>query len=131
MVEPIPDAESIDLSTTILLTLFLIFSFALGFCFFNVVIRVASSTPSLKPSICSLVEPVVILTLSSVKSSVVPSLFIKVYLSGLNGKNVSFVPAETCSESWPALIRTLWVFLILIVPSVKLTLEILEFGNIV
>ena len=99
MVEPIPDAESIDLSTTILLTLFLIFSFALGFCFFRVVMRVASSIPSLKPSICNLVEPEVILTLSYVKSSVVPSPFIKVYLSGLNGKNVSFVPAATFSES--------------------------------
>ena len=45
---PIPEAVSFDLSTKILLTIFLILDFAFGLILVNVAVNVASSLPELK-----------------------------------------------------------------------------------
>ena len=100
-----PEALFTDLSTIIVFTLFLILFFALGLIFVIDVTRVASSSaPS--PKISNWFEPALICTLSEVSSSVVPSLLIKVYLSGVNGKNVSFDSVVTAADNWLSTILT-------------------------
>jgi len=92
---------------------------------------VASSVPVLNPKIFTSVDPVLNWTLSLVKVSVVPSLLIREYLSGVNGKNVWLLPEDTASESWLPTIRTLWDFLIVKEASVKSTFSIFCFGKTV
>ena len=96
---------------------FFLFTFAVGFTLFKVVIKVASwlelrSVPMLP--IWRVPFPFVKVNLSSVRSSVVPSARIKLYLSSSKGKNVSLSPAWTAvdNSSADALIVTLNTFLI-------------------
>ena len=92
---PIPDPSSLDLSTIIELTLFLIFFLATGFIFFNVVITdtFPLSVAVLKLRISNWVIPLLNTNLSAVNSSVVPSDLKTAYLSGSKGRKVSFSPA--------------------------------------
>ena len=75
--------------------------------------------------------PLVNVNLSSVKTSVVPSALIKLYLSSSNGKNVSLSPAEIApvNASDDALIATLNTFLMARVASLKSTSDITLLGN--
>ena len=106
---------------------------AFGFTLLRVAISVASwftvkSAPILL--IWRVPLPLVNVNLSSVKTSVVPSALIKLYLSSSNGKNVSLSPAEIApvNASDDALIATLNTFLIARVASLKSTLDITLLG---
>ena len=92
---PIPDPSNLDLSTIIELTLFLILTFAIGFNFFKVVTTdtFPLSVAVLKLRISRVVIPDPKTNLSAVNSSVVPSDLKTAYLSGSNGRKVSFSPA--------------------------------------
>ena len=106
------------------LTLFLILFLFFGFILVNVVTRVASSSePS--PKISNWFDPEFICTLSDVNSSVDPSLLINVYLSGVNGKNVSLDSVVTAADNWLSTMFTCWFFLITIEALSNLTFETL------
>ena len=117
-----------DLSITIELTLFLILFFAFGFTLVIVVTKVASSSdPRLK--ISNWLDPAFICTLSDVNSSVVPSLLIRRYLSGVNGKKLSFDSVKIADDNLLSTMLTCWVFLITRDASLSCTSEILLFDN--
>ena len=73
-------------------------------------------------------EPLVNTNLSEVRSSVVPSSSIKVYLSSSKGKNVKSAPAAIAPVELVVIV-TSYCFLILKFDSVKSTLAINCFGN--
>ena len=83
MVEPIPEAGLIDLSTTKDLTLSLIFFFDFTLLFLTVVISWAPVSSARKPLIWSSLRSAEKVNLSAVRGSVVPSDLIKEYLSSL------------------------------------------------
>ena len=108
-------------------------TFAFGLVFARVAISVASwfavkSEPILP--IWTDPLPAVKVNLSEVRISVVPSALMSEYLSSSNGKNVSFVPADTAELNWSfdASITTSNNFLILSVALDISTSDILSFG---
>ena len=111
------------------MTLFLIFSFAFGFTFLRVAIKVApvSSVPRLR--INKVLPVVAISNLSALNASVDPSDLINKYLSSSNGKNDSLVSATTCADNSLFAMFTVNVFLMLKDASARSTLETLILGK--
>ena len=93
MVEPIPDAVSLDLLMIISFDIFLIFTFDLTLLFLRVVINLELVSFAPRPLIVRVVEPFVSETLSSDNISVSPLDLMSVYLSSSYGKNTSLSPA--------------------------------------
>ena len=71
----------------------------------------------------------VIVNLSAVNSSVVPSSLIREYLEGVNGKNTSLSSAVIALDNLLLAILTLKVFLIVRMASVRFTLSIFSLGR--
>ena len=71
----------------------------------------------------------VIVNLSAVNSSVVPSSLIREYLEGVNGKNTSLSSAVIALDNLLSVILTLKVFLIVRMASVRFTLSIFSLGR--
>ena len=69
--------------------------------------------------------------MSEVRTSVLPSDLIKVYLSSSKGKKVSFSPAVTGVDNWLSAIVTLKVFLMVKDALVKSTEDIFGLGKTV
>ena len=71
----------------------------------------------------------VIVNLSAVNSSVVPSSLIREYLEGVNGKKTSLSSAVIALDNLLLTILTLKVFLIVRMASVRFTLSIFSLGR--
>ena len=106
-------------------------TFAFGFLFLRVAIKVDPSVLVPRPLICRVLFPPgeVIVNLSAVNSSVVPSSLISEYLVGVNGKNTSLSSAVIVLDNLLFTIFTVNVFLIVNIASVKFKLSILSFGS--
>ena len=129
MVAPIPDPASFDRFTVTEFTLFLIFSFAFGFTFLSVAIKVAPVLFAPKLRICKVFPVVEISNLSPLNDSVDPSDLTKRYLSSSKGRKVSLAGATTCADNSLLAIFTVNVFLITRDASERSTLETLTFGR--
>ena len=129
VVVPIPDPSSLDLSTIIDFTLFLIFTLDFAFLFLKVAIRDAPVLSVPRFLICRDFPFAETSNLSALSCSVFPSDLIRTYLSSSNGRKTSPVPASTATDSCPLAISTLKVFLIVIVDSEISTAATFGFGK--
>ena len=133
VVEPIPDAKLVDLSTIRLLTLFLIFFLDFTFLFCTVVVSFAPVSFVPRFLICSSLPSALKVNLSAVKTSMRPSERIKVYLSSVNGRYDSpsgnVIVIKLAAAISLLLMSTSKVFLILNNESVRSTEAIFSLGN--